>query len=82
MQAEKQRFWLTYQTRAATQPLLWTVSRKFDLVFNVRAAHVGNGLAFMAVEFEGPRLAINRAVGWFLRNGVRVEPVELSAIEG
>ena len=82
MQEEKQRYWLTFRTGTECKPLIWEMSRKFDLVFNIRGSSTTGGVGLMAIELEGPHERILRAVRWFERRGVEVSPVELSAIEG
>lgn len=79
---EKRRLWLTFSAEATTKPLLWQMSRRFDLVFNVRNSSVTNDLGLIALELEGDPRIIEQAIRWFRKQGVQVDPVELNAIEG
>ncbi len=79
---EKRRLWLTFSAEATTKPLLWQMSRRFDLIFNVRNSSVTNDLGLIALELEGDPRIIEQAVRWFRKQGVQVDPVELNAIEG
>jgi ABC-type methionine transport system ATPase subunit len=76
------RFWLFFDTTRATQPLIWEMSRKFDLVFNIRNASVTDTSGVIGIEFQGAGVTIEKAVRWFERKGVHVEPVELNIVEG
>lgn len=81
-QKEKRRLWLTFTGEATTQPLLWKMSRRFDLIFNIRNSSVTHEIGLIALELEGQAKTIEAAVQWFRKNGVQVDPVELNAIEG
>lgn len=79
---EKRRLWLTFSAEATTKPLLWQMSQRFDLVFNIRNSSVTNQMGLIALELEGDPKVVEAAVRWFRRKGVQVDPVELNAIEG
>jgi ABC-type methionine transport system ATPase subunit len=80
---EKRRYWLTFDADGTTRPLIWEMSRRFDLMFNIRTASINdNTTGITAIELEGPGERIDRAVRWFRRRGVQVDPIELNTIEG
>jgi hypothetical protein len=58
------------------------MSRKFDLIFRVRDSNVTGSIALTGIELKGSPENIEKAVRWFQRKGVRVDPVELNIIEG
>ena len=58
------------------------MSRKFQVVFNIRNASVTASIGIIALELVGDREEIKKAVAWFETNGVQVEPVEINTIEG
>ena len=82
IRVEKRRFWLVFDTKRTRQPLIWQMSRKFGLVFNIRSSNVTDALGLIALELEGRHEIIDQAIKWFERKGVQVDPVELNAIEG
>jgi ABC-type methionine transport system ATPase subunit len=82
MAHETQRFWLTFDGESNRKPLICEMARKFDLVFNIRNASVTPAIGLIALELEGERTVIQKAVAWFESNGVQVEPVEINTIEG
>jgi ABC-type methionine transport system ATPase subunit len=82
MSLETQRFWLTFDGDALGKPLIYQVSKTFDVVFNIRNASVTPTIGIIALELEGEREVIKKAVAWLESNGVQVEPVEINTIEG
>ena len=82
MALEKQRFWLTFDGDSSKKPLICQMSKTFDVVFNIRNASVTASIGIIALELEGDREVIKKAVAWLENNGVQVEPVEINTIEG
>jgi ABC-type methionine transport system ATPase subunit len=82
MAQETQRLWLTFDDESSRKPLIYEMSRKFEVVFNIRNASVTASLGIIALELQGDREEIKKAVAWFEANGVQVEPVEINTIEG
>lgn len=78
---EKRRFWLTYPSRLITRPIIWEMSRRFDVVFNVRQASVTDEIGILCLELEAPRPEIKKVIAWLEKHGVKVEPVEINVIE-
>ena len=76
------RYWLTFDPETGKKPLLYLMSKKFDVEFNVRSASADRGVCVMALEFTGPHEKIDEVVQWFTKQGVQVEPVEINTIEG
>ncbi len=82
MALESQRFWLTFDEDNSRKPLIHQMSKEFDVVFNIRNASVTPSIGIIALELEGEREVIKKAVSWLETNGVQVEPVEINTIEG
>ena len=79
--SEKRRFWLTFSADGTTKPLIWQMSRKYDVIFNIRNSSVTDKVGLIALELEGDPSAVESAVQWFRKQGVQVDPVELNTIE-
>ena len=75
------KFYLTYPKKLVREPLLYQMSRQFDLVFNVRSASVSEEIGIIAIELDGPDETIGRAIIWLREQGVTVEPIEKNVIE-
>jgi len=78
---EQRRFWLTYPGKLIKRPVIWQLSQKFPVVFNVRQASVTHEIGIMCLELEGLRNDIKDAIRWLEKQGVTVEPVEINVIE-
>jgi ABC-type methionine transport system ATPase subunit len=81
MERVRERYYLTYPGNLIREPILYHLVKKFDLVFSIRGASVTEDLGVVAVEFEGTREQIERALGWMRESGVTVEPIEKNIIE-
>ena len=79
---ERRRLWLTVSAEMTMKPILWMMSRRFDVVFNIRNSSITNQVGLIALELEGDPKTVEGAVRWFRRQGVQVDPVELSTMEG
>jgi ABC-type methionine transport system ATPase subunit len=75
------KFYLTYPKKLVKEPLIYQMSRKFDLVFNVRSASVSEEIGIIALELDGRQEEVEAAVAWFRSQGVTVEPIEKNVIE-
>lgn len=75
MAKELKRYWLTFDAKNVQRPLVCEMSRKFDLVFDIRSATVTPQLGLMAIELTGDPKVIQAAVKWFIRQGVQVDPI-------
>lgn len=78
---EKRRFWLNYPPRQITRPIIWEMSRAFDVIFNIRQASVSDEIGILCLELEGRRTDLKAAITWLEKEGVKVEPVEIGVIE-
>jgi ABC-type methionine transport system ATPase subunit len=81
MERIRERYYLSYPRPLIKEPILYHLVKKFDLVFNIRGASVSEEMGLVAVEFEGLREQIERAIGWLRQTGVTVEPIEKNVIE-
>lgn len=75
------RLWLSYPPKQITQPVIWQMSQRFPVVFDIRQASVTETIGILCLELEGQSKDVEAAITWLRRTGVRVEPVELSAME-
>ena len=82
MPKSKGRYWLSFDAQRATQPFIYQMSRKYDVVFNIRQASVTEDMGLMGIELEGDREVLKQAIAWLEGQGVAVEPVEINTIEG
>ena len=77
----KEKFYLTYPPSLVKEPILYLLSRKFQVVTNIRGANISNDMGLLALELEGAQGEIDRAIGWLREQGITVEPIEKNVIE-
>lgn len=77
----REKVYLTYPQELIKEPLIWEVGRRFDVVTNIRGANVSDTLGLVALEIDGSREEVDRAIAWLRRRGVTVEPIEKNVIE-
>ena len=75
------RFWLTYPPQRIKAPVIWKLGHQFKLVTSIRQASVTDVVGIVCLEIEGAASEITAGVQWLKKQGGRVEPVELSAVE-
>jgi ABC-type methionine transport system ATPase subunit len=78
---QKRRLWLMYPPRQITNPVIWELGHRFNVVTNVRQASVTDEIGIVCLEIEGERTEIKAAIGWLEKLGISVEPVEINVIE-
>ena len=78
------RCWFTFPTRAQVEkPIIWQMSRMFpEVVFDIRQASVQHEIGIMAVLLSGPEADVKSAVEFLRGQGLTVEPIEKSVVEG
>jgi len=75
MPKESRRYWLTFSAKHVRQPLIWAMSQKHPVIFDIRSANVGPELGLMAIELTGESEVIAASVKWLKRHGVQVDPI-------
>ena len=78
----KLRVKFTFPQELIKEPIIWQVSKRFDLVTNIRRADVTAEVAWTTLELEGAEQDLEQGIRWVTDMGVRVDPVEDSIIEG
>ena len=76
------RLWLMFPARLITRPILWELAKAFEVVTNIRQASVTEEIGLVALELDGEREEIKKAIAWLEEQGIKVEPVEINTIEG
>jgi len=84
MPAYSRKYWFTFPTRTQVEkPIIWQMSRKFpEVVFDIRQASVQHEMGIMAVLLSGPEADVKSAVDFLRGQGLTVEPIEKSVVEG
>ena len=78
----KHRVYLTFSEQTVRDPLIWKLSREFDVMTNIRTAEVREHMGLVGLEIEGKTEVVEAAIKWLEDQGVHVEPIEQNIIEG
>lgn len=76
-----ERVYLTFPKELVKEPLVCWMAKKFDILFNIRGSTVTSEMGLVALEIDGEREEVDRAVAWLKEKGVIVEPIEKNVIE-
>ncbi len=79
---DKQRVKFTFPTALVTQPIIYNLGRKFEVITNIRRADVRDEMGWVILELEGDNDEIQRGVEWVSSLGVRVDPIAGDVVEG
>ncbi len=78
----KRRVKLTFPRDLITEPLIYQLGQKFEIVTNVRRADVREAMGWVVLELEGDEDEISRGIDWVTETGVRVDPISGDVVEG
>ena len=76
-----ERVYLTFPRDLIKEPVLSTLSKQFDVVFNIRGSTVTAEMGLVALEINGKNNEVAKAIAWLKSKGVAVEPIEKNVIE-
>lgn len=73
---------LIFPRNLIREPVVHRMSKKFDVVFNIRRAKVTETVGEMVLELDGDDAVLEDAIAWLKEQGMRVAPVTHDAMEG
>jgi ABC-type methionine transport system ATPase subunit len=76
-----ERVYLTFPRELVKEPIVCWLAKKFDIVFNIRGSTVTAEMGLVALEIDGERQEVDKAIHWLKQKGVIVEPIEKNVIE-
>jgi len=71
----KQKLFLTFPQKILGEPLIYTLTRDYDVVPNIRGASITRDLGMMALELEGRPEDIDRAIEYLKSRNVQVDTI-------
>lgn len=77
----RERVYLTFPKNLIKEPVLSMLAKQFDVVFNIRGSTVTAEMGLVAMELDGSRREVEKAIGWLKDRGVTVEPIQKNVIE-
>jgi ABC-type methionine transport system ATPase subunit len=75
------RLELDFPAKMVTEPLIYNLVKKFDLIPNIRRANVTQKFGYIQLELHGRQVALERGIAWLIKQGVRVEPIVKDVLE-
>jgi ABC-type methionine transport system ATPase subunit len=78
----KYRAKFTFPQQLVTEPIIYNMAIKHQVVTNIRRANVTRNSGWVILELEGTDEAIEAAIADVQAQGVRVEPVAGNMLEG
>jgi len=77
----KLRFHIRYPEEHIPDPILYEISKEFQVIPSIRRADVRETTGWMDVEFTGEADEIERAIEGLRLKGCIVDPIELNVVE-
>lgn len=77
----KQALNLTFPQNLIKEPVIHRLTKKFDVVFNLRRAKITDKVGEIVLELEGEPDLLTKSVQWLKDQGLKVEPITRDTIE-
>ncbi len=78
----KRRVMFTFPQQLIKEPIIYTLSRQFKVVTNIRRADISEDKGWAVLELEGEEEEIEQGITWVISKGVRVDPAVGDIVEG
>ncbi len=78
----KKRVKFTFPQELITEPVIYEMARRFEVMPNIRRADVRDDMGWVVLELEGEEDRIDEGIKWVKETGVRVDPVSGDVVEG
>jgi ABC-type methionine transport system ATPase subunit len=78
----KRRLHLTFPERLITEPVIYNMGKRFEVVTNIRRANVEERVGWVILEVEGSEEEIERAIEYAGSLGVEVATIDGDVLEG
>lgn len=78
----RRKVYLTFPAAKTREAIICDMYDQYKIRFNVRSASVNDMIGLIALELEGPEDDMNKALEYFKKRGVKVEPIELDVMAG
>lgn len=77
----KRQLDLIFLEELVKEPVIWEMSKKFDVIFNIRRARVTEAIGELIIELDGEDKILDKAVEWLKNKGIKVKPVTHDVLE-
>lgn len=81
-QLVQRKVYLTFPAEKTKEAIICDMYDQFKVRFNIRTASVNQQIGLIALELEGEKDNIEKAIDFFKSRGLTVEPIEMNFIAG
>lgn len=78
----RKRLHLTFPEDLITEPVIYNMGKRFEVVTNIRRANVEERMGWVILELEGSGDQIDQAIEYAAGLGVQVATIDGDVIEG
>jgi L-aspartate semialdehyde sulfurtransferase ferredoxin len=78
----KQRVMFTFPSEMITQPVIYNLGHKFNVITNIRRAEVTEDHGWVVLELEGTDQAVKDGLDWVRSLGVQISSMDGDVIAG
>ncbi|MFQ5990334.1 MAG: NIL domain-containing protein [Candidatus Methylomirabilales bacterium] len=71
----RRRLNLTYPSDLIKEPVIYTVSKEYNLIPNIRKARVTDTIGEVLLEFQGEEKDLEKGIAYLTRLGITVEEI-------
>jgi ABC-type methionine transport system ATPase subunit len=72
----RKRVEFSFEGEKVTDPVIYQLGRKYDLVTNIRRAHIEGEIGWVVLELDGASSEIEAGLNWVRSLGVNVRLLE------
>lgn len=73
---------LTFPENQVTEPVIYQIVKKFDVVPSIRRANISNHVGWLVIELSGTAEHLDSAIAYLRELGIEVAPVEGDIVAG
>jgi ABC-type methionine transport system ATPase subunit len=78
----RRRLHLTFPEDLITEPIIYNIGKRFEVVTNIRRANVEERMGWVILEVEGADDQIEKAIEYASGLGVQVATIDGDVVEG
>lgn len=78
----RRRYRMTFPEKLITEPVIFNMGKKADVVTNIRRANVEERMGWIVLELEGAEGEIRKAVDYASNLGVEMDAIGGDVLEG
>jgi hypothetical protein len=78
----KRQVMFTFPQELVKESIIYTLSKQFKVVTNIRRADISENKGWVVLEMEGEEKEIEEGTTWVTSKGVRVDPIIGDIVEG